>query len=135
MRDGEGLTREDAIDAVRLIAGRVEVPVTADIERGFGDDPEGVADTVKQVIEAGAIGINIEDNLAGDQRPVSDMQERIAAARAAAARPATVDQRTGRCLPARQIRRRRLRTPHHRTSCSVDRSRCEQYFCSRTEGR
>lgn len=83
VRDGEGLTREDAIAAIRLIAQSVDVPVTADIEKGFANDAAGVGDTVRATIDAGAVGINIEDSIDGDQRTVPDMQVRIAAAREA----------------------------------------------------
>jgi len=83
-RDGEGLTRDDMIDAVRLIAGAVDVPVTADIEKGFGATPGDVGETVTGIIAAGAIGINIEDSVGSGQRPVDDMQARIASARSAA---------------------------------------------------
>ncbi|MEL7543410.1 MAG: isocitrate lyase/phosphoenolpyruvate mutase family protein, partial [Pseudomonadota bacterium] len=81
-RDGEGLTREQALAGVRLVAGSVDVPVTADIERGFGDDPEAVAATIAEVIAAGAVGINIEDSVdGGAQRDIAEMQARIRGAR------------------------------------------------------
>lgn len=83
VRDGEGLTRTDMIDAVRLIAGAVDVPVTADIEKGFGETAGDVGETVSKIIAAGAVGINIEDSVGKGQRPVDDMQARIAAARSA----------------------------------------------------
>lgn len=58
----------------------VSVPVTADIEGGFGADPAAVGETVAGVIAAGAVGINIED---GTRAP-AEQAERLAAARAAA---------------------------------------------------
>ncbi|MGI9407558.1 MAG: isocitrate lyase/PEP mutase family protein [Hyphomicrobiaceae bacterium] len=85
VKDGEGLARADALDAVRLMAGAVDVPVTADIEKGFGETPQEVGATITEVIAAGAIGINIEDSIeGGQQRGIPDMKARIAAARAAA---------------------------------------------------
>lgn len=81
VRDGEGLTRDDAIAAVRLIAESVDVPVTADIEKGFGVDPREVGKTVTMAIEAGAVGINIEDSVGPGQVDVNEMQTRIRAAR------------------------------------------------------
>lgn len=63
------------------------VPVTADIESGFADSADGVADTVTAVINAGAVGINLEDSYHGGPtslRPVDDQAARIAAARHAA---------------------------------------------------
>jgi 2-methylisocitrate lyase-like PEP mutase family enzyme len=86
--DGEAIPREDMVTIVRWIARSVRIPVTADIESGFGSDPSEVADTVHMVIEAGAVGINLEDTVHGTQRRIYDLPvavERIRAARAAAA--------------------------------------------------
>jgi 2-methylisocitrate lyase-like PEP mutase family enzyme len=81
--DGDRLSRELAVDAVRRIAAAVAVPVSADIESGFGATPEDVAETIRMVLDAGAVGVNLED--AGSPlREVADQAERIAAARAAA---------------------------------------------------
>lgn len=78
--DGGHLEREAALAAVARIAGAVDVPVTADVESGFAQDPAGVAETVRGVLAAGAVGVNLEDSL----RPVSEQVARLAAARAAA---------------------------------------------------
>lgn len=78
--DGDHLTRDQALGAIARIAAVVDVPVTADVERGYATDPEGVAETVRGVLAAGAVGINLEDTL----RPVPEQAERIAAAREAA---------------------------------------------------
>ncbi|KMO99149.1 isocitrate lyase/PEP mutase family protein [Streptomyces roseus] len=78
--DGDALSRDRALDLIARVAAAVSVPVTADIEGGFGADPAGVAETVTGVLEAGAAGINIED---GTRAP-ADHAERVAAARAAA---------------------------------------------------
>ncbi|MFD9357665.1 isocitrate lyase/phosphoenolpyruvate mutase family protein [Streptomyces sp. NPDC060031] len=78
--DGDALARDRALDLVGRVAGAVSVPVTADIEGGFGADPAGVGETVAGVLAAGAVGINIED---GTRAP-ADHAERLAAARAAA---------------------------------------------------
>lgn len=59
--DGEYIPADEMLAAVRRIAGAVAVPVTADMEAGYGAAPEDVARTVRATIEAGAIGINIED--------------------------------------------------------------------------
>jgi len=59
--DGEGAPRDEVIAATARIARAVAVPVTADIEGGFGDTPEKVAETVTAMIAAGAVGINLED--------------------------------------------------------------------------
>ncbi|TKT03958.1 isocitrate lyase/PEP mutase family protein [Streptomyces lasalocidi] len=85
--DGDRLGREAALRAVADVVAAVRVPVSADVESGYATDPAGVADTVRAVLAAGAVGINIEDALhEGDAplRPVAEQAERIAAARAAA---------------------------------------------------
>ncbi|GAA3117785.1 isocitrate lyase/phosphoenolpyruvate mutase family protein [Planomonospora alba] len=86
--DGDRLDRDRALDLIARIASAVRVPVTADIESGFGDTPEAVAETVRGVIEAGAVGVNIEDTVRRDGtpvlRPVEEQAARLAAARAAA---------------------------------------------------
>jgi 2-methylisocitrate lyase-like PEP mutase family enzyme len=86
--DGEGLTRDQMINAVERITRVVRVPVTADVERGYGDGtPSDVAETVRRVIGAGAVGINLEDapGLSGETLiAIGEQVERIAAAREAA---------------------------------------------------
>ncbi|MEU3458620.1 isocitrate lyase/phosphoenolpyruvate mutase family protein [Streptomyces sp. NPDC006733] len=85
--DGDRLPRELALALIGRIASAVGVPVSADIESGFGDDAEGVAETVRGVIAAGAVGVNIEDALADGPEPLrtaAGQAERIAAARRAA---------------------------------------------------
>jgi len=85
--DGEAIPREDMVTIVRWVAHSVAVPVTADIESGFGSSPREVAATVRMIIEAGAVGINLEDTVHGGERQLYDLPlalERISAARAAA---------------------------------------------------
>src|SRR5579872_4298056 len=55
--DGEKIPREEMLAMVARIASRVDVPVTADVEAGYGDP----AETARQVWEAGAVGMNLED--------------------------------------------------------------------------
>lgn len=84
--DGEGLLLDDMIGAVKLVCDSVDVPVSADMERGFGATPQEVEASISAVIAAGAVGINIEDSLTGGgQRPIAEMRERIGAARKAGA--------------------------------------------------
>ncbi|CAM5267880.1 hypothetical protein GCM10010329_02380 [Streptomyces spiroverticillatus] len=78
--DGDVLDRDRALELVRRVAAAVKAPVTADIEGGFAETAEGVGETVAKVIEAGAVGINLED---GNRAP-AEQTGRIAAARAAA---------------------------------------------------
>jgi 2-methylisocitrate lyase-like PEP mutase family enzyme len=63
--DGEKIPCDEMLSAVRRIAEAVEVPVTADVEAGFGSTPEEVADTARAVISAGAVGMNLEDGVEG----------------------------------------------------------------------
>lgn len=78
--DGGRLDRDRAVALIRRVVDTVGVPVTADVEDGFGDDADAVAETVAQVIAAGAVGINIEDG----PRDPAELVARIAAARRAA---------------------------------------------------
>ncbi len=78
--DGDALPVELVLQTVRAIVGAVDVPVTVDIEGGYSDDPAAVGELVEQVIEAGAVGINIED---GGGEPAL-LAAKIDAARAAA---------------------------------------------------
>ncbi|MDO3700363.1 isocitrate lyase/phosphoenolpyruvate mutase family protein [Micromonospora sp. C28SCA-DRY-2] len=85
--DGDALGREAAVDLVRRIAAAVPVPVSADIESGYGANPAEVGETARAVIAAGAVGVNIEDGRydgGSALRDVADQCARIAAVRAAA---------------------------------------------------
>jgi 2-methylisocitrate lyase-like PEP mutase family enzyme len=86
--DGQKISREEMLARVARIARAVKVPVTADVEAGYGDRPEDAADTARGVIEAGAIGMNLED---GTDRPgqlveLSLQLEKIRAVREAASK-------------------------------------------------
>jgi 2-methylisocitrate lyase-like PEP mutase family enzyme len=59
--DGERLSRAEMLEAVRRIAAAVAVPVTADMEAGFGEPAADVVETVRGVLRAGAVGVNLED--------------------------------------------------------------------------
>jgi 2-methylisocitrate lyase-like PEP mutase family enzyme len=59
-RDGE-LTRDEAIDHARILANATALPLSADLENGFGDAPEAAATTVRAAAEAGLAGCSIED--------------------------------------------------------------------------
>ena len=62
MPDGESLSRDQMVAALSAIVAATNVPVSADIERGYGEGrPEDVAETVSAVLQAGVVGINIED--------------------------------------------------------------------------
>jgi 2-methylisocitrate lyase-like PEP mutase family enzyme len=86
-RDGQHLTRAEMVERIREIVAAVTIPVTADIEGGYGPGPEDVALTVEAVIGAGAVGVNIEDSRApgGPLFDPAEQAARIQAARAASA--------------------------------------------------
>ena len=71
--DGQKIPREEMLAVVRRIAEAVEVPVTADVEAGFGITPEEVADTARAVIAAGAVGMNLEDGIEGKPDFLADV--------------------------------------------------------------
>jgi 2-methylisocitrate lyase-like PEP mutase family enzyme len=60
-RDGEEIPREEYVAAVRRIAAKLAVPLSADVVAGFGTTPAEAVATVRSVVEAGAVGINLED--------------------------------------------------------------------------
>lgn len=60
-RKDYGVTRDEALRMAKLIVDAVDVPVSADLENGFGDSPEAVAETVRLAAEIGLAGCSIED--------------------------------------------------------------------------
>src|SRR5204862_532489 len=96
--DGERISRGEMLAVVRRIASSVRVPVTADMEAGYGMTPEAAAETARGVIAAGAVGLNLEDGT-NDGRlvDVALHQDRIRAMReagAAAGVPLVINART-----------------------------------------
>lgn len=85
-RDG-GLTRDQSLAHARMIVEATDVPVSGDLEKGFGETPEIVAETVQRAAEAGLVGCTIEDSTGNPDHPLYDFSlavERIAAAAEAA---------------------------------------------------
>ena len=85
--DGQKISRLEMLARVARIARAVQLPVTGDVEAGYGDRPEDAAQTAREVIEAGAVGMNFEDGTEDPQHPLSDLPlqlERIHAIREAA---------------------------------------------------
>lgn len=85
-RDG-GLTRDEALTHARTIVEATDLPVSADLEKGFGESPEAVAETVRLASQAGLVGCTIEDSTGKPEKPLYDFSlavERIAAAAEAA---------------------------------------------------
>jgi 2-methylisocitrate lyase-like PEP mutase family enzyme len=97
--DGEVLPLESALATLRRIVAVVDLPVTIDLEAGYGHTPDAVADSVTKALAAGAIGFNLEDQIIGSEGlySVSDQALRVRAARGAADRfgmPAFINART-----------------------------------------
>ncbi|GAA2381515.1 isocitrate lyase/PEP mutase family protein [Nonomuraea africana] len=85
--DGDRLGATAARDLVARVTAAVTVPVTADIEGGYAEDAAGVARTVREVLDAGAVGVNLEDADPARRAPLRTIEAqavRLAAARAAA---------------------------------------------------
>jgi 2-methylisocitrate lyase-like PEP mutase family enzyme len=83
-RDG-GITRDQALADARAIVGATDLPVSADLESGFGDTPKDVAETYRQAAAAGLVGATLEDATPGRKpdKPLFDIgeaTERVAAA-------------------------------------------------------
>ncbi len=78
-QDGERIARSTMIATVQRIARSVDVPVTADMERGYGDTLQALAETIRLLIAAGAAGLNIEDSVgdAHELRPLDEQCDRI----------------------------------------------------------
>jgi 2-methylisocitrate lyase-like PEP mutase family enzyme len=86
-RPDGSLSRDEAIAHGGALAAAVDVPVSADLENGFADDPQGVADTVTRAAAVGLAGCSVEDATGRADDPIYDAAlaaERVAAAVAAA---------------------------------------------------
>jgi 2-methylisocitrate lyase-like PEP mutase family enzyme len=98
--DGQRISRQEMLAVVARIASAVKVPVTADVEAGYGDRPEDAAQTARGIIEAGAIGLNLEDGTDDLEHPLVELPlqlEKIAAVRqtaSAAVVPVVLNART-----------------------------------------
>jgi 2-methylisocitrate lyase-like PEP mutase family enzyme len=85
-RDGQA-TREEALAMARAIVTATDLPVAADLEKGFGDSPTVVAETIRLAAAAGLVGGSIEDATGDKDKPLFDLghaTERVAAAAEAA---------------------------------------------------
>lgn len=81
-RDGR-VTRDEALAHCRAIVEACDLPVSADLERGWGDAPEDAAETIRMAAQVGLVGGSIEDATGDPDRPLYDMTqavERVAAA-------------------------------------------------------
>src|SRR3981081_3372929 len=71
--DGQKISRGEMLSVVHRIAKAVGIPVTADMEAGYGTKPEDVAETAREVLAAGAVGMNLEDLADGRPDSLADM--------------------------------------------------------------
>src|SRR5436309_233601 len=85
--DGEQTPWNEVVAATARIVRAARVPVTADIEAGYGETPDAVMRSVSEIIAAGAVGVNLEDGMLRGPAPtrsLADAADRIRAAREAA---------------------------------------------------
>jgi 2-methylisocitrate lyase-like PEP mutase family enzyme len=75
--DGQRISRQEMLAVVGRIAAAVQVPVTADVEAGYGNRPEDAALTARAVIEAGAVGMNLEDTTDRAEDPLLDLSLQV----------------------------------------------------------
>jgi 2-methylisocitrate lyase-like PEP mutase family enzyme len=75
--DGEAISREEMLEVVARIAAAVSVPVTADVESGYGD----AVGTAKAVVSAGAVGMNLEDTVAESAALLAEIETQSAIVR------------------------------------------------------
>jgi 2-methylisocitrate lyase-like PEP mutase family enzyme len=98
-RPDNGVFRNESLEHLRLIAGAVDVPVSADFEGGFTDEPHGVGVNVKLAAETGIAGLSIEDSTGETGEPLYPID--VAVERIRAARQAIDESGTGILLTAR----------------------------------
>lgn len=83
--DGEQAPLEEVLAALRRMVRATPLPLTADMEAGFGQTPQAVAECIRATLDAGVVGVNLEDGIRHQSlRGVDDAAGRIAAARQAA---------------------------------------------------
>ncbi len=75
--DGQRVPRDLMLEAIGRIAAAVRVPVTADVEAGYGSAPQEIAETTRRVIQAGAVGLNLEDARNDSPQPLFSLQEQV----------------------------------------------------------
>ena len=108
-RDGQ-VSRDEALAHARAIVLATDLPVSADLENGFGHSPAATAVTIRLAAEVGVVGGSIEDATGDKDKPIYDIGhaiEHVAAVRAARAFPFPFMLTAARRSPARQARSRR----------------------------
>jgi 2-methylisocitrate lyase-like PEP mutase family enzyme len=84
-RSDQTVGREASLEYASAIASATSLPVSADLENGFGDAPETVAETVRLAAAAGVVGCSIEDSTGREDRPIYEKERAAERIRAAAA--------------------------------------------------
>lgn len=77
------VSRDEALDNARAIVNAVNIPVSADLENGFGTEPEACAETVRRAAEAGLAGGSIEDATGHSDDPIFPLEAAVERVRAA----------------------------------------------------
>jgi 2-methylisocitrate lyase-like PEP mutase family enzyme len=98
-RPDNGVRRDEALEHLRQIAAAVDVPVNADFENGFTDEPHGVGVNVKLAVATGVAGLSIEDSTGDPGQPLYEFE--LAVERVRAARQAIDESGTGVLLTGR----------------------------------
>jgi 2-methylisocitrate lyase-like PEP mutase family enzyme len=75
--DGERIWKEELFVTVKKIADRLTVPLTVDIESGFGASFDELSDTIRKVVAAGGVGVNIEDIADFDSKTLFPIEEQV----------------------------------------------------------
>jgi 2-methylisocitrate lyase-like PEP mutase family enzyme len=75
--DGQQISREEMIARIGRIVRAVKVPVTADVEWGYGSTPEEVVRTTRELIDAGAVGMNLEDTTGDANQPLLKLEDAV----------------------------------------------------------
>jgi 2-methylisocitrate lyase-like PEP mutase family enzyme len=98
-RSDYGLTSEDVVGHLSVLCRGTDLPVNADYENGFADDPQGVAANVRKAVDAGVAGLSIENRSSDTSKPLYETA--LAIDRIKAARAAIDSDRSGAILVAR----------------------------------
>lgn len=104
--DGEHISRREMLEMVRRIARAVRLPVSADLEAGYGTAPKELAETARELLTTGAIGMNLEDSTRDPRRPLVEISLQVEKLRAirevadAAGVPLVINARTDVYLAA-----------------------------------
>lgn len=74
LHDGQQIPLQDTVDLVGRLVDKINLPISADIEAGYAETLEGVVESARQVLKAGAVGINLEDSTRKSSRPLYDIE-------------------------------------------------------------